>query len=230
MSNIHLPDKASLPQQALKRTVVMRFLANHKLLVLGTMLTVIMSTITYTAWRFYKTIYPTPNINFQEYAPNWLPPRVQVKSKLLAVTRQPAPNPAITELNIALSNYDTVRMERNDGKILPYFTYTCSALYTYKTCVLATTLKGQKFEVIADTLDRSNPNNFLYKYMQVKWLTGNTLIMYSTISHPYYSTATIGRIIDSMVPVHYKGLKTIYMGSTCPTGAACGLPNTNSLR
>ena len=220
---------ASSPQRATKRTTVIRFLATHKLLVVGAALTLIIGTIVYKCWRFYTTIYPTPIINFQEYAPTWLPPNVAVLSKSLQVRRQPTPNPALAELDITLSGYDRMYIERNDGKILPYFTYNCGTQYDGEMCVMATTPRGQRYQIVADALNIHNPNDFRYKHMQIKWLEGNTLSMYSTISRPYYSTATTGKIIDSMKPAYYTGLRTVYTGMTCATGPVCGLPDTDSL-
>ncbi len=153
----------------------------------------------------YAHRYIPGKITFQEYAPGYLPAGVKVKEKTIEAWYIPAGDPSrYTMLNIDAGDVYIYERQKNQS-----FANSCPGAAENTTCTKESTPNGQQYILTTTTFDNpSQPTE-----QAVNWLRGDThmLLNLSSKQKEGYSTATLGKIIDSFKPIKYNNLPYRYI-------------------
>lgn len=142
-------------------------------------------------------------INFQEYAPSYLPDSLKVASKTIDARYIPANNPShTTTLNLHLSKSSYVYEQKN----IASFSYTCPSVIVNQSCAVQTSSYNQRY-TLTTTMVPGQPIE-----QTVKWLKGSTVIQmtFRGESSQPYSKDVFGKVVDSVQSVTYQQLKINY--------------------
>lgn len=172
----------------------------RQIVILAVLILIVLAVSIYILYRFFFYI-PPAKINFQEYAPGYLPAGLQMEDKHLEQWVRKSPQPSPTELDFDFNKYNSIREVKNNGTIRMPFTYTCKDNED-DSCAIATTKNGQKYRT---TIDRMSDKD----YETIEWLKGDTLILFfynAPLGQPL-SSDEVSKFIDSFKPVSYHGLR-----------------------
>jgi len=143
-------------------------------------------------------------INFQTYAPAYLPDNLKIRSVTIDARYIPADTPShTTMLNLTLSNDSYVYEQKNTTS----FTPGCPVGITvHQACSTNISPQGQQYQLVTSIVP-GQPVEQTFK-----WLKDATLMQatFKAESSQPYSAAVLGKVIDSFKPVIYKDLKTNY--------------------
>jgi hypothetical protein len=142
-------------------------------------------------------------INFQEYAPSYLPDSLKVTSKTIDAHYTPANSPShTTTLNLRLSKDSYVYEQKN----VTDFAYTCPGAIINQSCSVRTSPHNQRYTLTTTMIPGQSMEQ------TVKWLKGSTLIQVTFHGEPSqpYSKDVFGEVVDSIQSVTYKNLKVNY--------------------
>lgn len=176
----------------------------------GCVLVLVCSSIIAYIW-----FWPSNKINFQEYAPVWMPSGQQITTPYLGQWLRKPPQQSPVELDYDANSY-TVRETRNNGEVRAKFEYKCTGiLSTGDTCGILKSRRSQPYRL---TFIQSSSS----PYQIVEWLRGNTLITCflhtNNTNRQAYSSDTIGQFIDSFTQIRYSNLKVKIYNEIPPPG------------
>lgn len=141
-------------------------------------------------------------VNFQEYAPNVLPPHVSIGGRSLDVWSAKgslfAKNKILTFT--LTSPHSFISEER-----ITHFSYTCNTFVRNQTCRVLEAPSHQKYLLTTSYDDMGHTVPFM---QTVAWVRGDTHIWITLQGHPVatYSEQTWSQVVDSFHPVHYNVL------------------------
>jgi hypothetical protein len=154
-------------------------------------------------WHYNARQNAWGKVNFQEYAPSYLPGKLSIVSKSVDARYVPTNNPAhTTTLNLKLSQRSFI-YEQKAGKS---FSYSCGQSIVNTSCIVASSTRGQRFLLTTTTVSGQSTQQV------ITWSQGGTdmrLVLHGEVSQPY-SSDTAGKIIDSFHKVRYTGLHVNY--------------------